>query len=121
MTDQPSHTPRANLRLLSHTIVDVRPWRYLPLFTQSSYLLDINANGVQLEFITDPRITTGKKYWSISHLTPLGITSVNKLRCYLECRWLNPKTCKMGGQFIDLSETDKQTIDLILRHIRDRG
>lgn len=111
---------RGDLRLLSHTIVDVRPFRHVPLFTQSCFLLDISASGVLLEFITSPQVKTGKRYWSISHLTPLGITAVQKFKCYLECRWVNAETCKMGAQFVDLTPQDKKTLVLIMNRIQGK-
>ena len=112
---------RNNKRLLSHTVIDVRPFRYLPLFTQSSYLLDISSGGLLLEFITKPRITPGRKYWMIGHLTPLGITDVQQFKCYLECRWVNPENCKMGGLFVDLDANGKRIIDLILQQIIEKS
>ncbi len=112
---------RTNQRLLSHTIIDVRPFRYLPLFTQSSHLLDISSGGVLLEFITTPRITAGKKYWMIGHLTPLGIGDVRRLECYLECRWVNADKCRVGGSFVGLDAKEQHVIAQVLQHIRDKS
>lgn len=111
---------RGDLRLLSHTIVDVRPFRYVPLFTQSCFLLDISTSGVLLEFVTSPQVKTGRRYWAISHLTPLGITEVQRFKCHLECRWVNVETCKMGAQFVDLTPQDKETLALIINRIRGK-
>ena len=112
---------RTNQRLLSHTVIDVRPFRNLPLFTQSSHLLDISSGGVLLEFITVPRITEGKKYWMIGHLTPLGINDVHQLKCYLECRWVDDKKCRVGGLFVDLDEKNQRIVDLVLQRIREKS
>ena len=112
---------RTNQRLLSHTVIDVRPFRHLPLFTQSSHLLDISSGGVLLEFITVPRIVEGKKYWMTGHLTPLGITDVHQLNCYLECRWVDDKKCRVGGLFVDLKEKEQRIVDLVLQRIREKS
>ena len=112
---------RTNQRLLSHTIIDVRPFRHLPLFTQSSHLLDISSGGLLLEFIAEPHITEGKKYWMIGHLTPLGITDVHQLKCYLECRWVDDKKCRVGGLFVDLDEKNQRIVELVLQRIREKS
>ena len=109
---------RLTPRLLSHTVVDVRPFRYVPFLNQSSFLLNISETGVLLEFVADPRIVSGKVYWMVAHLSPLGITSVSALRCYLECRWVDTHSCRMGGAFVNLQQHDKEAIALALQHIR---
>ena len=116
-----SAIPRHNQRLLSHTIIDVRPFRHLPLFTQSSHLLDISNGGVLLEFITLPRIVEGKKYWMIGHLTPLGINDVHQLACYLECRWVDDKKCRVGGLFVDLDAKNQRIVEKVLQRIREKS
>ena len=116
-----SQNSRNNQRLLSHTIIDVRPFRHLPLFTQSSHLLDISNGGLLVEFVTTPSIETGRKYWMIGHLTPLGITDVHQLKCYVECRWVNTQNCRMGGLFVDLDEQNKRIIELVLKSIREKS
>lgn len=121
LPQQEEKSSRIAKRLLSHTIIDVRPFRYLPLFTQSSFLLNISDTGVLLEFITKPHIKPGKKYWMVSHLTPLGITDVRQFKCYIECRWINAETCKMGGLFVDLSEKDKRIVALVLQRIKEQS
>ena len=112
---------RANQRLLSHTVIDVRPFRHLPLFTQSSHLLDISNGGLLLEFITVPRITARKKYWMIGHLTPLGIDDVHQLKCYLECRWVDDEKCRVGGLFVDLDAKNQRIVELVLQRIREKS
>ena len=109
---------RVTPRLLSHTVVDVRPFRYLPLLNQSSFLLNISETGVLLEFVADPRIVSGRVYWMVAHLSPLGITATSALRCHLECRWVDTHSCRMGGAFVNLQPHDKDTIALALQHIR---
>ena len=116
-----SQNSRHNQRLLSHTIIDVRPFRHLPLFTQSSHLLDISNGGLLVEFVTTPRIEAGRKYWMIGHLTPLGITDVHQLKCCVECRWINTQNCRMGGLFVDLNEQNKRIIELVLNSIRAKS
>ena len=116
-----SPQPRHNQRLLSHTVIDVRPFRHLPLFTQSSHLLDISNGGVLLEFITVPRITEGKKYWMIGHLVPLGINDVHQLKCYLECRWVDDKKCRVGGSFVDLDASNQRIVEKVLERIREKS
>ena len=112
---------RTNQRLLSHTVIDVRPFRHLPLFTQSSHLLDISSGGLLLEFITVPRVIEGKKYWMIGHLSPLGINDVHQLRCYLECRWVDDKKCRVGGLFVDLDAQSQRIIELVIQRIREKS
>lgn len=112
---------RTNQRLLSHTVIDVRPFRHLPLFTQSSHLLDISSSGLLLEFITVPRVTEGKKYWMIGHLTPLGINDVHQLKCYLECRWVDDKKCRVGGLFVDLDAQSQRIVELVIQRIREKS
>ena len=119
--DAETQQSRHNQRLLSHTIIDVRPFRSLPLFTQSSHLLDISNGGVLLEFITVPRITEGKKYWMIGHLTPLGINDVHQLQCYLQCRWVDDNKCRVGGLFVDLDEQNRRIVELVLQRIREKS
>lgn len=111
---------RLTPRLLSHTVVDVRPFRYLPFLNQSSFLLNISETGVLLEFVADPRIVSGRVYWMVAHLSPLGITSVSALRCYLECRWIDTQSCRMGGAFVNLQQEDKKALALALHHIRNQ-
>ena len=112
--------PRAQ-RYISHALVEVRRFRYLPFFCHSAVLLDISTGGFKLEFTGEIEVAPGNQYWLHVPLTPLGIPHPKKIMCLSECRWFDRSRFRIGGTFINLSNQDRQIIDQIVSSLKSRG
>ena len=108
-------------RYVSHALVEVRRYKWLPFFCHSAVLLDISVGGFKLEFTGEVASTSGRQYWLNVPLSPLGIPAPNRLLCLCECRWFDPQRYRMGGVFIELSDTDKTLIEQIVVSLRTRS
>lgn len=119
-SDDPVIQNRAK-RFLSHTLVELRQFKMLPIFCYSAVVLDISSGGFKLEFTGETVSVPGKRYWLHIPLAPLGISSPRTFSCLCECRWFDPKRFRMGGSFVNPSEHDVQLIEQIMNSIKTRG
>ncbi len=108
-------------RFLSHTLVELRRFRHLPLFCDSAVVLDISTGGFKLEFTGETKSVPGRQYWLHIPLAPLGISSPKSFSCLCECRWFDPKRYRLGGSFVNLSDEQKVLIEQIMSSIKARG
>ena len=108
-------------RYISHALVEVRRFRFLPLFCESAVLLDISVGGFKLEFTGEVKVIPGNQYWLNIPLSPLGIYAPKKLVCKSECRWFDDTRSRIGGTFIDLSKTEQMLIEQIVSSLKSRG
>jgi hypothetical protein len=113
-------SPRQD-RFVSHALVEVRRYKLLPIFVKSAVLLDISLGGFKLEFTGEVKVSPGDQYWLSIPLTPLGIYAPTKLMIKSEVRWFDDKRFRMGGVFMQLTDTDKLVIEQILDSLKKRG
>lgn len=108
-------------RFVSHALVEVRKFKWLPFGVHSAVLLDISLQGFKLEFTGETISTIGEKYWLNIPLSPLGIFSPSHLICQTECRWFDQNRFRLGGVFVSLDKNQRLIIDQIINSLQDRG
>lgn len=108
-------------RFLSHSLVEIRKFKTIPLFCHSAILLDISAGGFKLELTGEIKIENGSNFWLFIPLTPLGIYSPKNLSCRCESRWFDTKNYRIGGTFLELSEYERKVIEQIILGLEKRG
>lgn len=89
--------------------------------TQSAVLLDISTSGFKVEFTGEAKARPGQKLYLDIPLTPLGIHAPKKLSCRAECKWFDDKKFRFGGVFIDLDQTEIDTITQVVESLKARG
>ncbi len=120
MLESQSAKPRAK-RYVSHALVEVRRFRWLPFFCQSAVLLDISTGGFKLEFTGEVEVAPGSQSWLIIPLSPLGINAPARFMCRCECRWFDPHRFRIGGTFLQMTQTDHMLIEQIVASLKTRG
>jgi hypothetical protein len=108
-------------RFSSHALLDVRRYKFLPFGVHSAVLLDISAGGFKVEFTGETRQKPGDQFWVAIPLGPLGIFAPPRLMCRGECRWFDDKKYRMGGVFLEVTETDRHIIDQVIDTLQKRG
>jgi hypothetical protein len=117
--DPKNMAPRQE-RIISHALVEVRRYRFLPFFCYSAVLLDISLNGFKLEFTSEVSLSPSRQYWLNIPLSPLGIYAPKKLTCKCECRWFDGKRFRIGGVFLNLTKTQKLVIEQAIEGLKNR-
>jgi hypothetical protein len=117
---QPEFTSRA-ARYASHTLVEVRHFKYLPFGIHSAVLLDISLGGFKFEFTSEKLAKPGQQFWISVPLAPLGIYAPRRLFLRGECRWFDPKSHRIGGVFMDISKTDQLILEQVVETLKQRG
>jgi hypothetical protein len=112
--------PRAK-RYVSHALVEVRRFKWLPFFCQSAVLLDFSTGGFKLEFTGEVSAPPGAQYWLNIPLGPLGIPAPSRFMCRCECRWFDPQRFRIGGTFMNITNTDHMLIEQIVASLKTRG
>ena len=112
--------PRAK-RYVSHALVEVRRFKWLPFFCHSAVLLDISTIGFKLEFTGETDVAPGAQYWLNVPLSPLGILAPTRFICRCECRWFDPQRFRIGGTFLNMTNTDSMLIEQIVASLKTRG
>ena len=108
-------------RFISHALVEIRKYRWLPFGIHSAVLLDISLQGFKLEFTGEYSAAVGEFYWLNIPLAPLGIYSPTRLSCQTQCRWFDGQRYRVGGVFIDLDKTQRLIIDQIIETLKIKG
>ena len=107
-------------RYSSHSLVEVRRFKWVPILCDSAVLLDISTGGFKLEFTGEARVEPGSMHWLHIPLAPLGIYAPNRILCRSECRWFDEARCRMGGTLTDLSRKDQMVIEQIVTALQNR-
>lgn len=97
--------------------MEVRKFKFTSLFGQSAALLDLSLGGFKLAFTEKYFVKTGKKYWLVIPLRSLGLKMPTDLICQVQVKWFDPNLDRMGGVFIELSQTEHQTISHLIAHL----
>lgn len=118
--EQEHERPRQE-RFVSHALVEVRSYRFLPFGCHSAVLLDISLSGFKLEFTGEVNASPGKQYWLCIPLAPLGIFAPKRLMCKVECRWFDEKRYRIGGVFMDLTKTDQLLVEQTIESLKQHG
>lgn len=116
-----SNIDRAKLRenrFMSHTLVEVKRFKWLPLGVYSAVLLDVSSSGFKAEFTGEHAVIPGNQYWLNIPLSPLGIYIPKNILCRCECRWFDHRRFRMGGTFVDISKKDQLLIDQIIAGLK---
>ena len=108
-------------RYQSHALVDVRPFKSLPLFAKSGVLLDLSFSGFKLDLTTQISMKPGDRFWMVVPLSSLGIYAPKKLAIRAECRWYDPQKFRLGGLFIELSATERLILDQVINSLHELG
>lgn len=101
-------------RIISHALVEVKKYKYLPFKCYSGVLLDISLAGFKLEFTSEVKAKPSNKYWLKIPLSPLGIWAPKYLIIQVECRWFDEKRYRMGGVFICINKQQRLIIEQII-------
>ncbi|MGE0171583.1 MAG: PilZ domain-containing protein [Oligoflexales bacterium] len=117
--DSKKISPRQE-RIISHALVEVRKYRFLPFSCYSAVLLDISLNGFKLEFTSEVTLSPSRQYWLSIPLSPLGIYAPKKLLCKCECRWFDGKRYRIGGVFLNLTKTQKMIVEQAIESLKSR-
>lgn len=120
MSDESVVKPRAK-RYVSHALVEMRRFKWLPFFCHSAVLLDISTGGFKLEFTGEVQSAPGSQYWIHIPLAPLGISAPSRLVCHCEVRWFDENRYRIGGTFLQLTKTDHMIIEQIVASLKTRG
>jgi hypothetical protein len=112
--------PRAK-RYVSHALVEVRRFKWLPFFCHSAVLLDISSSGFKLGFTGEIQTSAGNQYWLHIPLSPLGIPAPQRLMCRCEVRWFDEQRFRIGGTFLGLTKSDQTLIEQIVVSLKTRG
>ena len=127
MTANPVAAPKVDRRLverqerfLSHAVVDVCKYRYLPVFVQSAMLLDISVGGFKLEFFSENMVSSGNQFWLKIPLSPLGVYAPKTLISRCECRWYDAQRMRMGGAFFETTKTQQIILEQVVEGLKDR-
>ena len=105
-------------RFISHTLVEIKRFKWLPIGVHSAVLLDVSSSGFKAEFTGENSVVPGSQYWLSIPLSPLGIYIPKNILCRCECRWFDHRRFRMGGTFIDVSRRDQLLIDQIITGLR---
>ena len=108
-------------RYKSHSLVNVRKYKYFPFMVQSAVLLDISLSGFKIEFTGDTDARAGDQYWLEIPLSPLGIYQPKWLQTKVEIRWFDERRQRVGGVFLGLDKNAQLILDLIIRTLQERG
>ncbi len=108
-------------RYVSHALVEIRRYKWLPFFCHSAVLLDISTGGFKMEFTGEVQATPGSQYWLYIPLSPLGISAPARLICHCEVRWFDEQRYRIGGTFVQLGKTDHMVIEQIVASLKTRG
>lgn len=108
-------------RFISHALVEVRKYKWLPFGIHSGVLLDISLQGFKLEFTGEFSAKPGDIFWLNIPLAPLGIYSPSRLVCQTETRWFDEKKFRIGGVFTELDKTQRLIIDQIIETLQMKG
>lgn len=108
-------------RVRSHTFVELRRFKHLPIFCHSAVLLDVSLGGFKIEFTGEVKIQPGQKYWMMIPLGPIGIPSPSRIYCLGECRWFDDTRFRMGGIFLNLGREEITAIEKIVTALKKRS
>lgn len=120
-TTQESSARLREGRYTSHALVELRKYKILPFKIHSAVLLDISPGGFKVEFTADITVQPGDQFWINIPLAPLGIYAPARLMCRGECRWFDGHRYRVGGVFMQLSNTERHIIDQVIDVLRQRG
>jgi hypothetical protein len=109
-------------RFISHALVEVRPYKWLPFFIQSGILLDMSSAGFKVELTSSTSSAKkGEKYWLRIPLSPLGLRGMGDLECQVEIKWLEPSAARIGGVFLELEPRSQLMISQIVARLSEQG
>ena len=120
-THQNASSANRQERIRSHTFVELRRFKHLPIFCHSAVLLDVSLGGFKVEFTGEVKLEPGQKYWVMIPMSPLGIVDTPKIYCLGECRWFDDTRFRMGGIFLNLGREEMAAIEKIVTVLKKRS
>ncbi|MBF0440522.1 MAG: PilZ domain-containing protein [Oligoflexales bacterium] len=111
---------REKERYFSHSLVEIRRFKYIPFFCHSAVLLDMSLGGFKIEFTGETVCRPGDQYWLIIHLPPLGIYAPKRIICRVECRWFDDTRYRMGGTFISLNKLEGMILEQVIESLKNK-
>lgn len=116
-----SRTNARQERFISHALVEVRKFRWLPFGIHSAVLLDLSLMGFKIEFTGEFVARVQGKYWLNIPLAPLGIHSPARIICQTQAKWFDQRKYRMGGVFTHLDRPQRIIINQIVETLKDKG
>lgn len=114
-----THTPRINERINTHTLAELKKYKWLPFVsTYSGVILDISLSGIKLAFSGAVDIKTHTVYTLKIPLIPLGMTHLKCFECTLEVKWFDKHNYRLGGLFIHLNEHQTHLLSQIIAALK---
>jgi len=113
-------TQQREPRYISHALVEVRRYRYLPIWVESAVLLDLSVHGYKLEFTSEVVIKPGKKLWLYIPLRLLGVHVSKHFLAEIYCRWFDVNRFRIGGEFVDTSKKNKQILAKVVDALKHK-
>lgn len=108
-------------RITSHTLAELKKFRWFPFMSHSAVLLDISRSGFKLELTGEAKIEPNSVFWLTIPLAPMGIPVPKILTLKVECKWFDNKRYRIGGVFLNPAEIDQKIMDEVIESIKERG
>ncbi|MCX6124908.1 MAG: hypothetical protein NTV34_09200 [Proteobacteria bacterium] len=122
MSNPSASDPNRPERFISHALVEVRRFKFLPFFVYSGILLDMSTAGFKAELTSnEARLKQGDLLWMHIPMSPLGIRGMKDLICKIDVRWFDAATARLGGIFVDLDPLANMLVDQIVSRLRENG
>lgn len=114
-----NHTPRARERINTHTLAELKKYKWLPFVsTYSGVILDISLSGIKLAFSGAVDIKPHTVYTLKIPLIPLGLTHLKCFECAVEVKWFDKHNYRLGGLFIHLNEPQTELLNQIITALK---
>ena len=107
-------------RFVSHAIVELRKYKYVPFYCHSAVLLDLSPSGFKLEFTGETQIEPGDIYWLQIPLASFGIYTPKNITIKCQCRWFDSSRFRVGGSFLNSSKKDQVVLESVLETLNQK-
>jgi len=108
-------------RVISHALVEMRPYRWLPFGIKSAVLLDLSSSGFKAEFTGAVQCKTGDRFFMHIPLMPFGIKAPSSISCAVIVKWFDPQKMRIGGIFDSVTNTNQVYLDQIIAKVKVQG
>jgi hypothetical protein len=118
----PKNAPQSRAeRVISHALVEMRRYRWLPFGIKSAVLLDLSSSGFKAEFTGNMRCKPGDRFFMQIPLLPFGIKAPTSISCPVSIKWFDPKKMRVGGIFDSVTNTNQVYLNQIIEKVKAQG
>lgn len=118
----PKHMPQERAeRVMSHALVEIRPYRWLPFGIKSAVLLDLSSSGFKAEFTGTVQCKPGDHFFMQIPLLPFGIKAPASISCPVVVKWFDSNKMRIGGVFENVSNTTHVYLNEIIEKVKIQG